>query len=62
MRKRSRKTMSWWEKAGKAGLKAAAGSIASVAVATAMGRKSRADPIRTGANAFVRNIIGGLMR
>ena len=62
VRKRQRKTPSWWEKAGKAGLRAAAGSLASVAVATAMGRKSSADPIRTGANAFVRNIIGGLMR
>ena len=62
VRKRERKTTSWWEKAGKAGLKAAAGSLASVAVATALGKKSRADPVRTGANAFVRNIIGGLMR
>ena len=62
VRKRSRKTKSWWEKAGKAGLKAAAGSLVSVAVASAMGKKSRADPLRTGANAFVRNIIGGLMR
>lgn len=60
--KRSRKTTSIWEKAGKGALKAAAGSIASIAVATAMGKKSRADPLRTGATAFVRNVLGGLMR
>ena len=60
--KRSRKTTSIWEKAGKGALKAAAGSIASIAVATAIGKKSRADPLRTGATAFVRNVLGGLMR
>ncbi len=62
VRKRERKSPSLWERAGKSGLNAAAGSLASVAVAAAMGRKSRADPLRTGATAFVRNIIGGLMR
>ncbi|TWJ08869.1 helicase HerA-like domain-containing protein [Altererythrobacter ishigakiensis] len=60
--KRSRKTASWWEKAGKAGIKAAAGSLVSIGVAAAMGKKSSADPVRTGANAFVRNVLGSLMR
>lgn len=60
--KRSRKTTSWWEKAGKAGIKAAAGSLVSIGVAAAMGKKSSADPVRTGANAFVRNVLGSLMR
>ncbi|MBV7265344.1 helicase HerA-like domain-containing protein [Erythrobacter ani] len=66
VRKRSRKSTSLWGidigKAGKSAIKAAAGSFASIAVATALGKKSRADPVRTGANAFVRNILGGLMR
>ena len=62
VRKRSRKSTSIWEKAGKGAMRAAAGSIASIAVATAMGKKSSADPLRTGATAFVRNILGGLMR
>lgn len=60
--RRSRKTPSVWEKASKGAFRAAAGSIASIAVATALGKKSRADPMRTGATAFVRNMIGGLMR
>ncbi|MBX7458481.1 DUF853 domain-containing protein [Qipengyuania sp. 1NDH17] len=60
--KRERKTTSMWTKAGKAAAKAAAGSLTSVAVATVLGKKSRADPVRTGLNAFVRNIVGGLMR
>ncbi|MBX7527965.1 helicase HerA-like domain-containing protein [Qipengyuania vesicularis] len=60
--KRERKTPSMWTKAGKAAAKAAAGSLTSVAVATVLGKKSRADPVRTGLNAFVRNIVGGLMR
>ena len=60
--KQPRKTPSMWEKAGKSAARAAAGSLASIAVATAMGRKSRANPLRTGATAFVRNILGGLMR
>ncbi|WP_128891250.1 helicase HerA-like domain-containing protein [Erythrobacter sp. HKB08] len=60
--KRSRKSTSMWEKAGKGAMRAAAGSIASIAVATALGKKSSADPLRTGATAFVRNILGGLMR
>ena len=62
VRKRSRKSTSLWETAGKRAIKAAAGSLASVAVAAAMGKKSRADPLKTGATAFVRNILGGLMR
>ncbi len=60
--KRERKTPSMWTKAGKAAARAAAGSLTSVAVATVLGKKSRADPVRTGLNAFVRNIVGGLMR
>ncbi len=60
--KRARKSPSLWERAGKSGARAAAGSLATIAVATALGRKSRADPLRTGATAFVRNLIGGLMR
>lgn len=62
VRKQSRKSTSIWSRAGKAAAKAAAGSLTSIAVATVLGKKSRADPVRTGANAFVRNIIGGLMR
>jgi len=62
VRKRSRKTTSIWTTAGKRAMTAAAGSLASVAVAAAMGKKSRADPLKTGATAFVRNILGGLMR
>ncbi|QZD96425.1 helicase HerA-like domain-containing protein [Qipengyuania gelatinilytica] len=64
--KRERKSTSLWGmdigKAGKAAAKAAAGSMTSIAVATVLGKKSRADPVRTGLNAFVRNIVGGLMR
>ncbi len=60
--KRERKSPSLWERAGKSGVRAAAGSLASVAVAAALGRRSRADPLRTGLNAFVRNLVGGLMR
>ncbi len=60
--KQPRKSTSIWGKAGKSAARAAAGSLASIAVATAMGRKSSANPLRTGATAFVRNILGGLMR
>ncbi len=60
--KRSRKSTSMWGKAGKAAATAAAGSLTSIAVATALGKESSANPLRTGATAFVRNIIGGLMR
>ncbi|MDG5751823.1 DUF853 family protein [Qipengyuania sp. XHP0211] len=60
--KQERKTPSMWSKAGKAAARAAAGSLTSVAVATVLGKKSSADPVRTGLNAFVRNIVGGLMR
>ncbi|RIV83959.1 DUF853 family protein [Aurantiacibacter zhengii] len=62
VRKQPRKSTSMWEKAGKSAVKAATGSLASIAVATALGKKSSADPVRTGLNAFVRNILGGLMR
>ncbi len=66
VRKRERKSTSLWGidigKAGKAAARAAVGSVATIAVAKAMGRKSRADPVQTGLNSFVRNIIGGLMR
>ena len=60
--RQARKTPSMWEKAGKGAAKAAAGSIASIAVATVLGKKSSANPLRTGATAFVRNLLGGLMR
>jgi DNA helicase HerA-like ATPase len=60
--KRERKTPSMWEKAGKSALTAAGGSLASVAVAAVLGKKSGANPLQTGATAFVRNLIGGLMR
>jgi DNA helicase HerA-like ATPase len=60
--KRERRTPSVWEKAGKSAMTAASGSLASMAVAMVLGKKSGADPLRTGATAFVRNIIGGLMR
>ena len=60
--KQPRKTPSMWEKAGKGAMTAAAGSLASIAVATALGKKSSADPLKTGATAFVRNIFGSLMR
>ena len=60
--KRERKTPSAWEKAGKSALTAASGSLASMAVAMVLGKKSGADPLRTGATAFVRNLLGGLMR
>ena len=64
--KRERKSTSLWGmdigKAGKSAVKAAAGSMVSIGVAAALGKKSSADPVRTGLNAFVRNIVGGLMR
>lgn len=60
--KRERKTPSMWEKAGKSAMTAAGGSLASMAVAAVLGKKSSADPLRTGATAFVRNLLGGLMR
>jgi len=60
--KRARTTPSVWERAGKSALTAAAGSLTSVAVAAVTGKKSRADPVKTGATAFVRNLIGSLMR
>ncbi|NQX93684.1 MAG: DUF853 family protein [Erythrobacter sp.] len=77
VRKRPRKTKSMWEKAISRGTKVAAGSAASMAAAV-LGKKSRANPMRTGitsaagsiatdlagplAGRFVRNLIGGLMR
>jgi DNA helicase HerA-like ATPase len=60
--KRERKTPSVWEKAGKSAMTAATGSLASMAVAMVLGKKSGANPLQTGATAFVRNLIGGLMR
>jgi hypothetical protein len=60
--KRERRTPSVWEKAGKSAMTAASGSLASIAVAAVLGKKSGADPLRTGATAFVRNLLGGLMR
>ncbi|MFN4020799.1 MAG: helicase HerA-like domain-containing protein [Erythrobacter sp.] len=60
--RRERKTPSVWEKAGKSAITAAGGSLASIAVAAVLGKKSGANPLKTGATAFVRNLIGGLMR
>ena len=76
--KRARKSSSLWERAGKAAAGAAAGSAASIAAGAMLGRKSRANPVKTAASAaagsiatglggalagrFVRNLIGGLMR
>ncbi|MEM6477317.1 MAG: helicase HerA-like domain-containing protein [Pseudomonadota bacterium] len=78
VRKRPRKTKSMWEKAISRGTKVAAGSAASIAAAAVLGKKSRANPMRTGVTSaagsiatdlggplvgrFVRNLIGGLMR
>ncbi|BDI59993.1 helicase HerA-like domain-containing protein [Qipengyuania nanhaisediminis] len=78
VRKRPRKTKSIWEKALSRGTKVAAGSVAGAAAAAVLGRKSRANPMRSGvtsaagsiatdlagpiAGRFVRNLIGGLMR
>ena len=76
--KRSRKSTSIWEKAGKRAMGAAAGSAASIAAAAVLGKKSRANPMKSAATSaagaiatefgggiagrFVRNLIGGLMR
>ena len=82
VRKRERKSTSIWSrlfsKAGKRAAAAAAGSAASVAAAAVLGKKSRANPVRTAATSaagsiatdlagpiagrFVRNLLGGLMR
>jgi DNA helicase HerA-like ATPase len=78
VRKRSRKTTSLWERAGKRAMNAAAGSAASIAAAAVLGKKSRANPMRSAATSaagtiatefggglagrFVRNLVGGLMR
>jgi DNA helicase HerA-like ATPase len=76
--KRERKRTSLWERAGKRAMGAAAGSAASIAAAAILGKKSRANPMRSAATSaagtiatefggglagrFVRNLIGGLMR
>ena len=76
--KRSRKSTSIWDKALSSGMKVAAGSAAGMAAAAVLGKKSRANPMKTGvtsavgsiatdlagpvAGRFVRNLIGGLMR
>ncbi|ANU06952.1 helicase HerA-like domain-containing protein [Paraurantiacibacter namhicola] len=76
--KRPRKTKSLWEKAIGRGAKVAAGSAAGAAAAAVLGKKSRANPVKSGvtsavgsiatdlagpiAGRFVRNLIGGLMR
>jgi hypothetical protein len=78
VRKRPRKTKSMWEKAISRGTKVAAGSMAGAAAAAVLGKKSRANPMKSGitsaagsiatdlagpvAGRFVRNLIGGLMR
>jgi len=76
--RRSRKTTSLWERAGKAAMGAAASSAAAVVAAKISGRKSSANPVRSAATSaagtiatsfggqvagrFVRNLLGGLMR
>lgn len=78
VRKRSRKTTSMWEKAGKAAAGAVASSAATIIAAKLSGKSSRSNPTRSAATAaagsiatelggsiagrFVRNLIGGLMR
>jgi len=78
VRKQPRKTKSMWEKAWGRGAKVAASSAAGLAAAAVLGKKSRANPVRSGvtsaagsiatdlagpvAGRFVRNLIGGLMR
>jgi DNA helicase HerA-like ATPase len=78
VRKQPRKSKSIWEKAFSRGAKVAMGSAAGMAASTMLGKKSRANPMRTGvtsavgsvvtdlagpvAGRFVRNLIGGLMR
>ncbi|MGB7374260.1 helicase HerA-like domain-containing protein [Pontixanthobacter sp.] len=76
--KRSRKSKNLWEKAFDRGAKVAAGSAAGMAASAVLGKKSRANPMKSGvtsvagsiatdlagpmAGRFVRNLIGGLMR
>ncbi len=78
VRKQPRKTKSIWEKAFSRGTKVAAGSMAGAAAASVLGKRSRANPMKSGvtsavgsiatdlagpvAGRFVRNLIGGLMR
>lgn len=78
VRKRARKTQSIWGKAIKRGMKTASGSAAGMAASAVLGKKSRANPMRSAATSiagsiatdlagpvagrFVRNLIGGLMR
>ncbi len=78
VRKQPRKSKSMWEKAFSRGAKVAMGSAAGMAASTMLGKKSRANPMRSGvtsavgsiatelagpvAGRFVRNLIGGLMR
>lgn len=78
VRKKPRKSKSIWEKAFSRGAKVAAGSAAAIAASAVLGKKSRANPARSGitsaagsiatdlagpvAGRFVRNLIGGLMR
>ena len=76
--KRERKSTSIWGKAAKRAAGAALGSGASIAAGAILGKKSRANPMKTAASSaagtiatelagpyvgrFVRNLIGGLMR
>lgn len=78
VRKRPRKTKSMWEKAISRGTKVAAGGMAGAAASAILGKRSRANPVKSGitsaagslatdlagpiAGRFVRNLIGGLMR
>ncbi len=76
--KRERKSTSIWGKAAKRAAGAAMGSGASIAAGAVLGKRSRANPMKTAASSaagsiatdlagpyvgrFVRNLIGGLMR
>lgn len=78
VRKRPRRTKSIWEKAISRGTKTAMGSAAGKAARSLTGKRSRANPMRSGitsaagsiatdlagpiAGRFVRGLIGGLMR
>ncbi len=62
VRRRPRKSPSLLEKSGRAAVTAAAGSVATIIAASITGGRSRANPVRSAATSFVRNLIGGLMR
>jgi uncharacterized protein len=78
VQRRERKSTNLWGKAAKRAAGAALGSGASIAAGAILGKKSRANPMKTAASSaagsiatdlagpyvgrFVRNLIGGLMR